>query len=185
MSDPRKRRRSRAQLNRVHKVWADLDADQQRDFVTRIEAQALQHRYPQSASPQQISHLANRLFTGGSNKWRHRVRIRAQAKRGVEAVLGNDERGPVHFAGQILDWIVVELGEEPQSRSGRTLRQLLGAAWLMLCVLMLTNYAQADRTLVSTKAWSMFYGALGLLYLGLWAMLVIGFVRERRTWATQ
>lgn len=79
----------------------------------------------------------------------------------------------------------MELGEEPQSRSGRTLRQLLGAAWLMLCVLMLTNYAQADRTLVSTKAWSMFYGALGLLYLGLWAMLVIGFVRERRTWATQ
>jgi hypothetical protein len=84
---------------------------------------------------------------------------------------------------QILDWIVVELGEEPQSRPGRALRQLLGAAWLMLCVLMLTIYAEADRTLIAMKAWSIFYGVLGLLYLGLWAMLVIGFMRERRSWA--
>jgi hypothetical protein len=107
-----------------------------------------------------------------------------QAKRIVEAVLGNDEQGPVHFVGQILDWIVVELGEEPQSRSGRTLRQLLGASWLMLCVLMLTNYAQADQALVSMKAWGIFYAALGLLHLGLWGMLVVEYVRERRSWAT-
>lgn len=100
-------------------------------------------------------------------------------------MLGNDEGGPVHFAGQVLDWIVVELGEEPKSRSGRTLRQLLGAAWLMLCVLMLTNYAQADRALVSMKDWSIFYGVVGLFHLALWAILVIGFVRERKTWAAQ
>lgn len=171
MREPQKRRRSRAQLNRVHKVWAELDIDQQRDFVTRIEAQALHHPYSVLASPEQGLHR------------RRRIEFRTQVKRITDAVLGNDERGPVHLAGLVLDWIVVELGEEPQSRSGRKLRQLLGATWLMLCVLMLTNYAQADRMLVSMKAWSIFYGALGLLYLGLWAMLVIGFIHERRSWS--
>jgi hypothetical protein len=169
--NPRKRRRSRAQLNRVDKSWAELDGDQQRDFLARIQEQALHHPYPILASPQQALPR------------RRRIELRTQAKRITDSVLGNDERGPVHFVSQILDWIVVELGEEPQSRPGRALRQLLGAAWLMLCVLMLTIYAEADRTLIAMKAWSIFYGVLGLLYLGLWAMLVIGFMRERRSWA--
>ncbi len=60
------------------------------------------------------------------------------------------------------------------------MRQLLAAAWLMLCVLVLTNLAQADRAEGPMRAWSIFYGSLGFFYLMLWSILVIGFVRERR-----
>jgi hypothetical protein len=112
-----------------------------------------------------------------------RFAVRAGLRSTSKKVFGDAEGGPVRVVEQILDWVVFGLGDEPTSHSGRVMRQLLAAAWLMLCVLMLANFAQADRAGVSMRVWSIFYGSLGFFYLMLWLILVIGFVRERRAWA--
>ena len=100
-------------------------------------------------------------------------------------VLGSNERGPVQVVYRVLDLMVIKLGDKPQSRSGRATRQLLAAAWIMLCVLVLSNYAQAAISAELSRAWSIVYGTLGVMYLALWSILVTGIVRERRKWATQ
>ena len=55
----------------------------------------------------------------------------------------------------------------------------------MMCVLMLNNFAQIDLLKGMSKGWAIVYGSLGMLYLGLWFVLVIGIVQDRRKWATQ
>ncbi|HTP10001.1 MAG TPA: hypothetical protein VMP08_17210 [Anaerolineae bacterium] len=112
-----------------------------------------------------------------------RVAMRASLRNVGRNVFGDEQGGPALVVEQILNWLVLGLGDEPTSRAGRVMRQLLAAAWLMLCVLMLANFAQADRAGVSMRVWSIFYGSLGFFYLMLWLILVVGFVRERRAWA--
>ena len=179
MRESRKRRRSRARLNRVRNAWLDLDAEQQTGLAGSVETMAAQRNRqqesPLSAQVQQDFQL--RIFMGNI-----RPAARAGLRSAGKKVFGDAEGGPVRVVEQILDWLVLGLGDEPTSHPGRVMRQLLAAAWLMLCVLMLANFAQADRAGVSMRVWSIFYGSLGFFYLMLWLILVIGFVRERRAW---
>lgn len=187
MSESRKNRRSRARLNRVCDAWLNLDEQQQARLADSFEASVAQHNQQRSTSSnqQQAPFFASR--TQQNFQLRHvtrnvRVAVRASLRNVGRTVFGDAQGGPVRIVEQILDWLVLGLGEEPTSRSGRVMRQLLAAAWLMLCVLLLTNLAQADRVGASMFAWSIFYGSLGFFYLLLWLILVVGFVRERRAW---
>ena len=54
-----------------------------------------------------------------------------------------------------------------QSWSGQSLRQLVAACWLMMCVLMLNNFAQIDLLQGMSKGWSLVYGSLGALCFGI------------------
>ena len=135
---------------------------------------------------QQESHLSSQAqqdFQLGPIISNIRVAVRTSLRSVGRNVFGDEQGGPVRVLEQILDWLVRGLGDEPTSRAGRVMRQLLAAAWLMLCVLQLANSAQADRVEASMFAWSIFYGSLGFFYLMLWLILVVGFVRERRAWA--
>ena len=164
----------------IDDAWPDLDAEQQTDLADSVETMAAQHNRQQespSSSPVQQD-FQLRIFVGNIYS-----AARAGLRRASKKVFGDAEGGPVRVVEQILDWLVLGLGDEPTSHAGRMMRQLLAAAWLMLCVLMLTNFAQADRVAGASWAWSVVYGSLGLFYLILWSILVIGFVRERRAWA--
>jgi hypothetical protein len=180
VSESRKRHRSRARLNRVRDAWLELDAEQQAGLADSLEAIAAQHNHQQesllSSQPQQSPQL--RLLIGTI-----RFAVKASLRNASKKVFGDAKGGPVLVVEQVLDWLVLGLGDEPTSHSGRVMRQLLAAAWLMLCVLLLTNFAQADRVTGISWAWSVVYGSLGFFYLILWSILVIGFVRERRMWA--
>ncbi len=188
MNESRKKRRSRARLNRVCEAWKDLDPEQQAYMADRSDAITERHNQQSSTSDNQqqapfLSLQAQqsfqpRLFIGNI-----RFVVKASLRNVGRNIFGDEQGGPVRVVEQILDWLVLGLGDEPASHSGRVIRQLLAAAWLLLCVLMLTNFAQADGAGEYMFAWSIFYGSLGFFYLMLWLILVIGFVRERRAWA--
>ena len=185
MSGPQKRNPSPNHLNRVHKAWPDLTAEQQVEFTIRIEACA--SRQPQPNLSTEIS--SERRQKKEARRWptlaSFCIDVEQATRRMSRFVLGSNERGPVQVVYRVLDLMVIKLGDKPQSRSGRATRQLLAAAWIMLCVLVLSNYAQADISAELSRAWSIVYGTLGVMYLALWSILVIGIVRERRKWATQ
>ncbi len=188
MRESRKRRRSRARLNRVRDAWLNLDAEQQAYMAVKSEAIAERHAQQPSESDNQhqepiLSSQAQQSFQPRVFINNIRIAVKASLRSTSKNVFGDAQGGPVRVVEQILDWLVLGLGDEPTSHAGQTMRQLLAAAWLMLCVLMLTNFAQADRAGASMFAWSIFYGSLGFFYLMLWLILVIGFVRERRAWA--
>jgi hypothetical protein len=183
VSVPPKNRLSRDHLNKVYKAWPDLNPEQQREYAERIVSAAWRHQHLQMSAEQQPHPISlqqeTNLDASGSNL---RVFVKQGLRRAGRAVFGDAEGGPVRVVEQILDMMVTMFGEEPTSRPGRTLRQLLAAAWMMLCVLMLTNLAQADRAALSIRAWSIVYGSLGLFYLILWLILVADFIRQRKTW---
>ncbi len=188
MSESRKKRRSRARLNRVCDAWQNLDDEQQARLADSFEASVAQHNQQRSISGKQQQAPFFASQTQQNIRLRHvtrnvRVAVRASLRSGSKKVFGDAQGGPVRVVEQILDWLVLGLGDEPTSRSGRVMRQLLAAAWLMLCVLLLTNLAQADQAGASMFVWSIFYGSLGFFYLMLWLILVVGFVRERGAWA--
>lgn len=188
MSESRKKRRSRARLNRVCDAWQGLDAEQQAHLTNSYEAILAQcNQQPSTSDNQQqepyLSSQAQQNFQLRHVMSNIRVAVRASLRNVGRNVFGDEQGGPVRVVEQILDWLVRGLGDEPTSHAGRVMRQLLAAAWLMLCVLQLTNSAQADRAGSSMFTWSIFYGSLGFFYLLLWLILVIGFVRERRAWA--
>ncbi len=187
MSESRKRRRSRARLNRVCEAWLDLDDEQQARLTGSFEAIVAQRNQQPSISGNQQQEPFLSLQAQQSFQLRLFIRnirfaVKASFRSIGRKVFGDAEGGPVRIVEQILDWLVLGLGDEPTSHAGRVMRQLLAAAWLMLCVLMLTNFAQADRVAGAAWAWSVVYGSLGLFYLILWSILVIGFMRERRAW---
>jgi hypothetical protein len=188
VSESRKNRRSRARLNRVRDAWQDLDVEQQAHLADSFDA-IVAHRNQQPSTSDSQQQVLSSLSQAQQNyQLRHvmsnfRVAVRASLRNVGRNVFGDEQGGPVRVVEQILDWLVLGLGDEPTSHAGRVMRQLLAAAWLMLCVLLLTNFAQADRAEASMFAWSIFYGSLGFFYLLLWLILVVGFVRERRAWA--
>ena len=190
MRNPLKRRRSRARLNRVRKAWSDLDTNQQAHLSLCIEAAADR---PQSPSQVSVKRTAPPTLAAVLRSTTDRCQfvkavptsIIRTASRVQRAIFGDEQRGWIHFAGSILDAVVIGFGEDPRSRSGQSLRQLVAACWLMMCVLMLNNFAQIDLLNGMSKGWALVYGSLGALYLGLWCVLVIGIVQDRRKWATQ
>lgn len=110
--------------------------------------------------------------------------ISRTVRRAGHAVFGDEHHGWIRFAGNMLDAVVYGLNEDPLSRSGQSLRQLVAACWLMLCVLLLNNFAQIDLLRGVSRGWVIVYGTFGLLYLALCLVLVIGIVQDRRKWTT-
>lgn len=83
--------------------------------------------------------------------------------------------------GQILDQSVIRSRRRLYLRSGKAYRQLLGLTGLLLIVVYMVLQSRAEFAvlpLVERPSWGVWYGLSGLVYLGLWAALVVDTWRE-------